>query len=536
VVTDPFIFWRDGGSANTFRYVRRSGFTFDTSAIPDTDSINSATFTLVGTDKADPSGNTPNINVYTFAPADAANFVAGDFDSYGSTALSTSITYSGWSTTGANDFALNGTGLAEISKTGVTKLGVRNANHDVAASAPTYGGSGSDTSLVGDWADEGAGTTNDPKLVVGHTTGVNSAPIAPTSLLVEGASNPTNISDNTPEFSAIYNDPNGDDSVTSYRIQVSTSSSFTSVYWDSSTTSMATTTEGSRSPDLSYAGSALASSTLYYWRIDAFSDDAGATGIFSTTTSSFTLSPSAAIQAITLSYDANGNILSITESANTDAWRSVTYTYDSLNRLTSATTTVASTSPYRHQFGYNMLGNITKWYVDIGASFTAVFFTGGGGIRVNNDGVVGYYAGGAGVGLFAGGGIQFTSGDINVRAPEFTVADDITFGAGPSITTSYEGKFNPNDPLRVGGDGTRTFGIAAGLGGRVNKIYTQTIPIKSFKQNTCADCNLQSPNRSPSVGGISSPVPALQSGSASSQDVWATLRAAINQYYAEGRK
>jgi RHS repeat-associated protein len=91
----------------------------------------------------------------------------------------------------------------------------------------------------------------------------------------------------------------------------------------------------------------------------AFSDDDGATGIFSTTTASFILSPSAAIQNISFTYDANGNILSIIEAADTDALRSVTYTDDSLNRLTRASTTIASTSPYRHQFAYNMLGNIT---------------------------------------------------------------------------------------------------------------------------------------------------------------------------------
>ena len=37
----------------------------------------------------------------------------------------------------------------------------------------------------------------------------------------------------------------------------------------------------------------------------------------------------------------------------------VTYTYDALNRLLSASTTAASTTPYRHQFAYTMLGNIT---------------------------------------------------------------------------------------------------------------------------------------------------------------------------------
>jgi len=58
--------------------------------------------------------------------------------------------------------------------------------------------------------------------------------------------------------------------------------------WDSGTTNMASTTQGQRSPDISYAGSALASSTTYYWRIK-FSDAAGATGDWSTTTASFIL-------------------------------------------------------------------------------------------------------------------------------------------------------------------------------------------------------------------------------------------------------
>jgi RHS repeat-associated protein len=176
-----------------------------------------------------------------------------------------------------------------------------------------------------------------------------------------------------------------------------------------------------------------------------------------------------------------------------------------------------------------------KWYVDIGASFTAGPFTGGGGIRISNQGLVGYYSGGGGFGLYAGGGIQFNSGNISVGAPEFTIADEITFGGGPSITASYEGKFNPDDPLRVGEKGVRTFGIGAGLGGRVNKIYTQTIPIRSWTQDACANCSSPNPNGSTSVRGVSSPVPA--SGSkGSSQDAWAILRAAISQYYAEGGK
>lgn len=117
----------------------------------------------------------------------------------------------------------------------------------------------------------------------------NAAPTAPSSLLAEGQTNPSSISDNTPELSAIVNDPDAGDLATHYRIQVSTSSSFTGTVWDSGTSSMATTTAGNRSPDISYAGSALASSTTYYWRI-AFSDDSGAVGAWSTGTSTFSLS------------------------------------------------------------------------------------------------------------------------------------------------------------------------------------------------------------------------------------------------------
>lgn len=123
-------------------------------------------------------------------------------------------------------------------------------------------------------------------------SGANTAPTAPTLLQVESQTDPTNISDSTPEFSAIYNDDTGDSAI-SYKIQVSTSTSFTSPFWSLSTTTMATTTAGNRnSPEISYSGTALASSTTYYWRI-AFSDDDGATGAWSTGTSTFSLAASA---------------------------------------------------------------------------------------------------------------------------------------------------------------------------------------------------------------------------------------------------
>jgi hypothetical protein len=54
---------------------------------------------------------------------------------------------------------------------------------------------------------------------------------------------------------------------------------------------MSSTTQGTRSPNLSYSGASLASSTTYYWRIK-FWDDKNAEGAWSTTTATFSLASS----------------------------------------------------------------------------------------------------------------------------------------------------------------------------------------------------------------------------------------------------
>ena len=107
----------------------------------------------------------------------------------------------------------------------------------------------------------------------------NEAPTAPTSLLTEGSTNPTGVGDTTPEFSAIFNDPNTGDTGDYYQIQVNTASDFTGTsMWDSSLTAMTPTAIGARSPDISYAGTTLTlNGTIYYWRI-RFADNSAATG------------------------------------------------------------------------------------------------------------------------------------------------------------------------------------------------------------------------------------------------------------------
>jgi RHS repeat-associated protein len=158
-----------GIEANQWRALDRGVFTFDTSSIPDTDVILSATLSIYGSTKSDEGvAIAPDINVYDATPSTNYGFTAADFGLIGATALSTAISYAGWSTTGYNDFALNASGLASISKSGITRLGTRNANYDVANVVPAWSG---DTShfITGYLAQE-VGTDRDPKLVVVHAT------------------------------------------------------------------------------------------------------------------------------------------------------------------------------------------------------------------------------------------------------------------------------------------------------------------------------------------------------------------------------
>ena len=111
---------------------------FDTSSLPDDTTITSATLSLYGVHKQDPAGWTPDINIYSSNPSSNTWLTSSDYTTLGATAFSTAITYANWSTTGYNSFALNSAGLAAISKTGVSKFGARNANYDVANTAPTW--------------------------------------------------------------------------------------------------------------------------------------------------------------------------------------------------------------------------------------------------------------------------------------------------------------------------------------------------------------------------------------------------------------
>ena len=178
-------------TSNTYDIITRSFFLFDTSTIPDSDTINSATLSIKGNGGTDTwvSGTKPNINIVASTPASNIDLVMDDFDQLGTTAFSTAKTTATWSTSAYNDFTLNASGLTAISKTSVSKFGARDMIYDAPNIEPTWA-SGQQVIFQGNYTDN-VGTSSDPKLVVEHSA---SAPdtIPPTISSVSA----TNITSN----------------------------------------------------------------------------------------------------------------------------------------------------------------------------------------------------------------------------------------------------------------------------------------------------------------------------------------------------
>lgn len=156
-------------------YLYRAFLLFDTSAIADADTINSATFSWYATTKIDDAlsleaGNR-HIRLVQSTPASNTNIVVGDYDQGGTTGGASDIAVASFTTSAYNDFALNATGLGWISKTGVTKLGLRHTA-DINNEAPVSP-AGDDYSLIYGYSADQTGTTTDPKLVVIHSSSVS---------------------------------------------------------------------------------------------------------------------------------------------------------------------------------------------------------------------------------------------------------------------------------------------------------------------------------------------------------------------------
>lgn len=166
----PFIDIRASATANQWQLLGRSIFLFNTSALTASATISSATLSLYGeaAQTFDNLSVSPNIDIYTSAPASNTTLALGDFSTLGTTSQTGSpITYAGWNGAGYNAFAFNATGIASISKTGVSKFGAQNANYDASNVAPTWTNVAR-SAVSGYYADQ-LGSTNDPKLEVTYS-------------------------------------------------------------------------------------------------------------------------------------------------------------------------------------------------------------------------------------------------------------------------------------------------------------------------------------------------------------------------------
>lgn len=152
--------------------IYRSPVLFDTSAIPDTDTISSATLTVFT--EAVNDGDSDGTVVDVSNPASTANVVAGDYDiaNWASVAQSNTVLHSTRSAGTSFDLVLNATGIGNISKTGITKFGLRSSN-DLANVTPTALPYHYERSV------DYTGTANDPKLVVEHAAGGGGGTPAP---------------------------------------------------------------------------------------------------------------------------------------------------------------------------------------------------------------------------------------------------------------------------------------------------------------------------------------------------------------------
>ena len=146
--------------------VRRCLYLFDTSALTGAASISAATFSLCDDGKADNYAD--SIAVVSSNPASDNDVIAADYSTLGSTLFAAALDITAINAGVYNDFALNGAGLAAISKTGITKFGTL-SEADRANSMPAWA-----SNVSSYWKARTAdytGTAKDPKLVITYTLG-----------------------------------------------------------------------------------------------------------------------------------------------------------------------------------------------------------------------------------------------------------------------------------------------------------------------------------------------------------------------------
>ncbi|MES2668265.1 MAG: toxin TcdB middle/N-terminal domain-containing protein [Patescibacteria group bacterium] len=330
-------------AANGYLTIERAYVPFDTSVLPDNAIIASSTLKVYAKSKSNYYNDAHDyLNVYEGRQTSPTQLVNADINDCGNTVTnptkgSANVDITNIATNSYLSIPLNSSGLGWISKTGYTKLCMREGHDAVNAQPPSNTNYSWKMNQVIFASSEASGTSQDPYLEVTYTI-PNAVPNAPIGLLAEGQTNPTNITDITPEFNARFSDPDPVSTGTHYQIQVATSTSgWSSPIWDSTKTSLQVPlASGDQSPNISYGGNNfLIDGSTYNWRV-RFWDNEGAQGAWSSGTDTFSMfNDQTRIQELRYEYDEAGNTKTVTDYVASGGPWLRQYTYDDLNRLTS---------------------------------------------------------------------------------------------------------------------------------------------------------------------------------------------------------
>lgn len=166
-VNGNFLLLRATTTSNQYQYLTRAVFMFDTSSLTSSAVISSAVLSIYGTGKTNALGSA-EVDIVSVSTAGTDALVAADYAvaNWGTTVFS-SVTYANFSDSAYNDITLDSNGIANVSKTSISKFGAR-LNWDTDNSFGGSWSSAADTRFNCYMADQ-TGTSNDPKLVVTYT-------------------------------------------------------------------------------------------------------------------------------------------------------------------------------------------------------------------------------------------------------------------------------------------------------------------------------------------------------------------------------